>query len=115
MASKPIPVRIPEDWLPRLDSAAKRLGTNRARLIAFCAKTFADAFEKDGELMMPPNWPEIFAAMDGRRRSARYPSQGLPFVLNDAANSSLVDKPKDKSDKIQRLLEKKGRSSPPPK
>ena len=68
MATKPIPVRIPEEWLPRIDAVAKQLGTNRARLIAFSGQTFAEFFEKHGVSSMPPNWSEIFDSMDGRRR-----------------------------------------------
>lgn len=68
VATKPIPVRIPEEWLPRLDAAAAALGTNRARLIAFCAQTFAEAFGKEGETMMPPNWKDILRALDGRTK-----------------------------------------------
>jgi hypothetical protein len=67
MATKPIPVRIPNEWLPRLDVAAKRLGTNRSRLIAFLAQTFAAEFEKSGMAMMPPDWLEILNSLDGRR------------------------------------------------
>jgi hypothetical protein len=68
MATKPIPVRIPAEWLPRIDSVAKRLGTNRARLIAFSGQTFAEYFEKKGVTSMPPDWADILASMDGRRR-----------------------------------------------
>ena len=68
MATKPIPVRIPEEWLPRIDSVARKLGTNRARLIAFSGQTFAEFFEKNGVSSMPPDWNEIFDNMVGRRR-----------------------------------------------
>jgi hypothetical protein len=68
MATKPIPVRIPEEWLPRIDAVARKLGTNRARLIAFSGQTFAEFFEENGVSSMPPNWSEIFDNMDGRRR-----------------------------------------------
>jgi len=68
MATKPIPVRIPAEWLPRIDSVAKRLGTNRARLIAFSGQTFAEFFERKGVTSMPPDWADILASMDGRRR-----------------------------------------------
>jgi hypothetical protein len=69
MATKPIPVRIPYEWLPRIDSVAKKLGTNRrARLLAFSGQTFAEYFERKGVTAMPPDWQDIFASMDGRRR-----------------------------------------------
>lgn len=68
MATKPIPVRIPAEWLPRIDSVARQLGTNRARLIAFSGQTFAEYFERKGVTSMPPDWSDILANMDGRRR-----------------------------------------------
>jgi len=71
MISKPIPVRISTQWLPRIDAAAERLGTNRSRLIAFLAQTFAEHFEKEGAAQWPPDWPELLKAMDGRRRGRR--------------------------------------------
>jgi hypothetical protein len=67
--TKPIPVRVPTETLPRLDAAAARLGTNRARLIAFCVKTFLDDFEAHGKEMMPLNWKEILARLDGRTKT----------------------------------------------
>jgi len=102
MTSSPIPVRIPREWLPRLDAAAKRLGTNRARLIAFCAQTFAENFEKMGVAMMPPNWPEIFASMDGRRKPdifSRYPAhRPSDWSVNERPNSARPAKAVDSSD-----------------
>ena len=87
--TKPIPVRIPEDWLERIDRAAKRLGTNRARLIAFCAQTFADSFERTGIASMPPNWKEILNSMDGRKTiySSHRPSG---YSLNEKSNSKIA-------------------------
>lgn len=85
MATKPIPVRISEAWLPRLDAAAHRMGTNRARLIAFCAETFAESFEKNGMAMMPPNWRQIFAEMDGRTSASH-----LNSARTDVANEKNV-------------------------
>jgi hypothetical protein len=79
MATKPIPVRIPEEWLPRIDTVAKQLGTNRARLIAFSGQTFAEFFEKHGVSSMPPNWSEIFDSMDGRRRRKGL-ARGTPSI-----------------------------------
>jgi hypothetical protein len=67
MATKPIPVRIPEEWLPRIDAVADKLGTNRSRLIAFSGQTFAEYVEHNGGASLPPDWAEILADMDGRR------------------------------------------------
>jgi hypothetical protein len=85
VATKPIPVRIPEEWLPRLDSVAERLGTNRARLIAFCAQTFAEHFELHGEAAMPPDWPDILNSLDGRKkRQSVYPAyRSRGNILNE--------------------------------
>ena len=82
VATKPIPVRIPEDWVTRLDKAAHKLGTNRAALISFCAQTFAKDFEQHGEAMMPMDWQKIFRAMDGRTAEASKAS-----ALNDSSSA----------------------------
>jgi len=71
MLTKPIPVRIPTEWLPRIDAVAKKLGTNRARLIAFSGQTFAEFVERNGVTAMPPDWSTILADMDGRRRRGK--------------------------------------------
>jgi len=76
MATKPIPVRIPEQWLPRIDAVAEKLGTNRSRLIAFSGQTFAEFVERNGGASLPPDWSEILADMDGRRH--RTPAKGKP-------------------------------------
>jgi hypothetical protein len=60
-------VRIPEQWLPRIDAVAQKLGTNRSRLIAFSGQTFAEFVEQNGGASLPPDWSEILADMDGRR------------------------------------------------
>lgn len=87
MATKPIPIRIPVEWLPRIAAAATKLGTNRAALIAFCAKTFTSDFEKHEESGLPPNWREIFARLDGRTTQShlsKYPAINAPLsFLNE--------------------------------
>ena len=75
MATKPIPVRIPEEWLPRIDAVADTLGTNRSRLIAFAGQTFAEYVEKNGGAFLPPDWAAILADMDGRRHRAATPAK----------------------------------------
>jgi hypothetical protein len=69
-ATKPIPIRIAGDVLPRLDEVAKQLGTNRAALIAFCAKTFLEDFERHGKSMMPMDWKTILERLDGRTKES---------------------------------------------
>lgn len=88
MATTPIPVRIPLEWLPRLDEAATRLGTNRARLIAFCAQTFTEEFERRGVAMMPPDWPELLAKLDGRTRGLTYEIKPIERLELNKTNSA---------------------------
>ncbi len=92
MATKPIPVRIPEEWLPRIDAVAKQLGTNRARLIAFSGQTFAEFFEEHGVTSMPPNWSEIFDNMDGRRRRKGIPRGPAAETAKKPAKKKVVAK-----------------------
>jgi len=67
--SKPIPIRLGQDVIDRLDKAAERLGTNRSALIKFCAETFVEHFERHGGIAsMPPNWQELLRSLDGRSR-----------------------------------------------
>lgn len=69
--TKPIPVRLSDDDISRLDEAAERMGTNRAALIRFCADTFARYVIKVGKAALPLNWQEILNFNDGRTREAR--------------------------------------------
>lgn len=64
--SKPIPVRLSEDILERLDRVAERMGSNRAALIRFCTQTFLKHMETNGVRDLPPDWRQILEAMDGR-------------------------------------------------
>ena len=50
-----------------LDSAAKRMGTNRAALIKFLVQTFIDHFEaRGGTASLPHNWRDVMRSLDGR-------------------------------------------------
>lgn len=65
--TKPIPVRLDDGIIARLDTAAKRMGTNRAALIRFLVQTFTASFEKRGQLAsLPHNWEDIMRSLDGR-------------------------------------------------
>jgi hypothetical protein len=99
--TKPIPVRVPTDWIPRLDAVAEKLGTRRATLIAFCVKSFVEVLERDGEIKVPPNWHEILAALDGRKNRRgrpillvdKYPGHSpSAYSLNDAPRLSVAKK-----------------------
>jgi len=90
MATTPIPVRIPEEWLPRIDAAAEKLGTNRSRLIAFSGQTFAEYVEKKGVSALPPGLSEILADMDGRLHRKDSAAKAL---AKDAAKRLVLARP----------------------
>jgi len=58
--TKPIPVRIPKDGLNRIEAAAKKLGANRSRIVAFAVQKFTEYAENQRVVTMPPDWREIF-------------------------------------------------------
>jgi hypothetical protein len=87
--TKPIPVRLPTALLPRIDAVAKRLGYNRARLIAFCITTFLEDFERRGMSMMPLDWEEILKRLDGRTK------EGRSVVIEQSPNRTLIRQAKD--------------------
>lgn len=64
---KPIPVRLSEDIISRLDEAAGKIGSNRAALIRLCTQTFLDHLDKAGFGAMPMDWQNIIEESDGRR------------------------------------------------
>lgn len=88
MATKPIPVRIPEQWLPRIDAVAEKLGTNRSRLIAFSGQTFAEFVERNGGASLPPDWSEILADMDGRRHRKAAPAKASAKAAKKSVTAS---------------------------
>jgi len=63
MATKPIPVRIPDESLDQIDSAARKLTTNRGRLLAFSVQTFTEYFEDRQVATMPPDWKDILKSL----------------------------------------------------
>ena len=64
---KPIPVRLSEDIISRLDEAAGKIGSNRAALIRLCTQTFLDHLDQAGFGAMPMDWQNIIEESDGRR------------------------------------------------
>ena len=82
--TKPIPVRLGQDKIDRLDAAAKRIGNNRAGVIRFLVDSWLADFEKRGVASLPPNWEQIIAAADNRTRE----SKAFNAELNEAANSA---------------------------
>lgn len=73
--SSVIPVRIPREFLSRIDAAAERLGTNRSALMVFCIKSFVADFEEKGFAILPLNWEEILKSQDGRTAESRSVAQ----------------------------------------
>jgi hypothetical protein len=70
--SKPIPVRLNDAIIARLDSTATRLGTNRAALIRFCLTGFLEHFEAEGHIAsLPLNWRQILSGLDRRTSLSR--------------------------------------------
>ena len=64
--STPVMIRLAKSFLPRLDSAAKRMGTNRSAMMKFLLKTFLDKFERGGFSALPHDWENIMHDLDGR-------------------------------------------------
>lgn len=64
--TKPIPVRLENDLIERLDRVANQIGSNRSAVIRFLVSSWVDEFERTGHAILPPNWEEILAALDGR-------------------------------------------------
>jgi metal-responsive CopG/Arc/MetJ family transcriptional regulator len=67
----PIPIRLGEDIIARLDEAAKRLGNNRASLVRFLIDSWLADYESRGNAFLPPNWEAIMAGYDHRTKEAR--------------------------------------------
>lgn len=87
MPTAPIPVRLEPGLIARLDAVAKRIGSNRAALIRFCAQTFVEYFERNGGIAsLPPNWRELFRSQDGRASAQKIVQIGN---FNSQAEQSL--------------------------
>ena len=93
--TKPIPVRLTGDVTSRLDKAAKRIGNNRAGIIRFLIDSWLENFEKKGMASLPPNWEEILAASDHRRKESRsvYPDldRAGGFALAEVSSTKAVE------------------------
>lgn len=69
--TKPIPVRLGDEMITRLDAAAKRIGNNRAGVIRFLVDTWLADFEERGTSSLPPNWEHMLASLDNRTKESR--------------------------------------------
>lgn len=77
--TKPIPVRLTDDTLKRLDRVAERTGLgNRASVIKLCLSSFLDYIEKEGITRMQPGWSDILSDLDGRTH--RYDTKQQPIM-----------------------------------
>ena len=99
--TRPIPVRLDDDLIRRLDAAAQRLGTTRAGVIKLCLTAFLDHFESAGGVAsLPLNWREMIAANDGRTRRSKeskpiFSDQPTgPLQLNERAAAPATQAPK---------------------
>ena len=61
---KPVPVRLSEEMISRLDAAAEGLGCNRAALIRMLLCSWIAAFEKEAGGALPGDWRKIMAGDD---------------------------------------------------
>jgi predicted transcriptional regulator len=70
-AKKPIPVRLSDELIARLDAAAEKVGSNRAAVIRMLLDRWVTDFEKRGTAMLPVDWPGIMEGLDGRSSVAK--------------------------------------------
>lgn len=68
--TKPIPVRLGDDVIKRLDAVAGRIGSNRASVMRLLVNTWLDDFELKGKACLPPNWERLMNELDGRTKQA---------------------------------------------
>ena len=83
-ATKPIPVRLSESIMQRLDLAAGSMGNSRAGVIRLLVDTFLTDFEQHGKAMLPPDWKELMKATDHRTKEAQ---QNQSPALKERVNS----------------------------
>jgi hypothetical protein len=69
--SKPIPVRLDQSIIDRLDDVARRMGSNRAATIRFLVQTFIDSYEQEGAQSLPHDWRQVMHGLDGRREGQK--------------------------------------------
>jgi hypothetical protein len=72
MERTPIPIRLDDETIGRLDKAAASMGTNRAALMRFLLETFLGNFEGGGGVAsLPINWKALMDGLDGRRAAVQ--------------------------------------------
>lgn len=65
---KPIPVRLSEDEIRRLDKAAAKIGCERSTLIRMLVHRWLDYYNTAGSKALPFDFAEMAHLLDGRRR-----------------------------------------------
>ena len=83
--TKPIPVRLSNDVIVRLDASAKKIGQKRAGVIRLLIESWLVYFEKNGEAALPLNFREIIAAFDNRKLVNSDSKSGSKKFLQAAA------------------------------
>lgn len=68
---RPIPVRLDEDLIVRLDEVARRIGSNRAAVIRFCVQTFVEHVAAQVRAPLAPDWYEIIRRIESREPLSR--------------------------------------------
>jgi hypothetical protein len=76
---KPIPVRLGDEMISRLDEAAGRIGSNRAAVMRMLIESWLANYEKHGAACLPADWQRIMLndaptkAETPERRPVKYP------------------------------------------
>lgn len=75
--SKPIPVRLGDDLIDRLDQAAEGVGSTRSAIIRLLIRQFVEEYEERGDDGLPVNWRRLVKRADeetgGTSRAAEDP------------------------------------------
>ena len=75
MPSRPIPVRLKEDVIRRLDAVADAASLDRSDVIKLCLKRFLDELDAKPEMLLR-DWSGILKTLDGR--TFRYTPEETP-------------------------------------
>lgn len=71
MPTKPIPIRLDDEVVARLDAAADRIGSNRAAVVRMLITGWLDDFDSKGRSMLPVDFEDIVKAFDHRTKEAK--------------------------------------------
>lgn len=89
----PIPVRLSQPIIDRLDKVAATMGNSRGGVIKFCVSSFLDHFERNGgQTSLPPNWREILKQSDGRTHRYELKESAKPKMSAAALGEAMREK-----------------------